>query len=291
MDTVKDGVPTATDTCVSIISTNSAYRISAALTYTAQLVNLLSYYLDVRLPFKINYRFVFVRRTIRSSHRSDPSHSHRSLCLAHSPVCLHSDFCKSELTEQSFTRKVFRLNGNILHLCYTQCVKLNMLSLNHTLENINILLDSKYSDLGRIGAVESNDGFCGTTNFQIYQKMLGNADSGSEDDGNYIFQFAFAATNSRSYFVHRPRPFFSFPCNCAARGTNRRKYAHRMGGCVASVPTARFNGPNEYGQPSANGQHGWWPGNERCPIGCIDLASFYDKEHIGHSMQFDHKYL
>lgn len=161
-----------------------------------------------------------------------------------------------------------------------------MLSLNHTLENINILLDSKYSDLGRIGAVESNDGFCGTNNFQIYQKMLGNADSGSEDDGECLSiiysNSPFVQPIETIIFCLSPAPFFFFSCNSAARGTNRRKYAHRMGGCVASVPTTRFNGPNDYGKPSTNGQHGWWPGNERCPIGCIDLASFYDKEHIDH---------
>lgn len=62
-----------------------------------------------------------------------------------------------------------------------------MLSLNHTLENINILLDTKYSDLGRIGAVGNNDGFSGTTNFQLYQKMFSSTHSGSEDDGKLIF--------------------------------------------------------------------------------------------------------
>lgn len=36
-------------------SNNLAYRISAALTYTAQFTNLLSFYLDVRLPNKIIY--------------------------------------------------------------------------------------------------------------------------------------------------------------------------------------------------------------------------------------------
>lgn len=56
--TIKDGVPNSAGACESLISTNSAYRISAALTYTAQLVTLLSYYLDVRLPFKLNYRYV-----------------------------------------------------------------------------------------------------------------------------------------------------------------------------------------------------------------------------------------
>lgn len=54
MDKHKDGVPStgANDT---LSSTNNAYRISAALTYTAQFVHLLSYYLDVRLPFNVFY--------------------------------------------------------------------------------------------------------------------------------------------------------------------------------------------------------------------------------------------
>lgn len=36
---------------------NPAYRISAALTYTAQLVNVVAFYLDVRLPYKMLYRY------------------------------------------------------------------------------------------------------------------------------------------------------------------------------------------------------------------------------------------
>lgn len=36
-------------------SQNPAYRISGALTYTTQMVDLLSYYLDIHLPFKVQY--------------------------------------------------------------------------------------------------------------------------------------------------------------------------------------------------------------------------------------------
>lgn len=53
--TTKDGVPNPPGTTETLTSTNCAYRISAALTYTTQLVHLLSYYLDVRLPYKIHY--------------------------------------------------------------------------------------------------------------------------------------------------------------------------------------------------------------------------------------------
>lgn len=39
----------------TLTSINDAYRISAALSYTTQLVDLISYYLDVNVPFKVNY--------------------------------------------------------------------------------------------------------------------------------------------------------------------------------------------------------------------------------------------
>lgn len=39
----------------TLTSLNDAYRISAALTYATQMVNLLSYYLDVHLPYRLSY--------------------------------------------------------------------------------------------------------------------------------------------------------------------------------------------------------------------------------------------
>lgn len=54
--TNKDGVPNSNmGTNETLSSNNHAYRISAALTYTTQLVHLLSFYLDVRLPYKLLY--------------------------------------------------------------------------------------------------------------------------------------------------------------------------------------------------------------------------------------------
>lgn len=97
---------------------------------------------------------------------------------------IYSDFCKKELNEQSFSRKVARLNTNILYLCYTQRVKLSTLSPNHTLENISKLLDLECSDLGRIGPCDTNDGFSSLPNFQLIQNLSsGSADSGSDDEG------------------------------------------------------------------------------------------------------------
>lgn len=106
-------------------------------------------------------------------------------------LCLYlnfSDFCKKELNEQSFSRKVARLNTNILYLCYTQRVKLSSLTPNHTLENISRLLDLECSDLGRIGPCDTNDSFNSSSHFQLMQN-LSSGDSGSDDEGNFESYF------------------------------------------------------------------------------------------------------
>lgn len=97
----------------------SAFRIIGALTYTTQLTELLSFYLNVRLPFKVSY----------------------------------GDFCR-KLNEEQFLRKVSRLNSNIMYLAYTQQVQLRNLNENHTLENILAILDVEKSNLGRHGFYE-----------------------------------------------------------------------------------------------------------------------------------------
>ncbi|ALC46402.1 CG11877 [Drosophila busckii] len=97
-----------------------AYRILGALTYTAQLTQLLSFYLNVRLPNKIAY----------------------------------GDFCLKLLTEEQFLRKVCRINNNIMYLAYTQQVKVRALNEQHTLENILAILDPERSNLGRFGHVD-----------------------------------------------------------------------------------------------------------------------------------------
>lgn len=94
---------------------NPAYRISAALTYTAQLVHVLAFYLDIRLPYKM----------------------------------LYSDFCSSDMNKMQFSRRVARLNANILHLCFSQNTNLCSLRPSETLHNILQLLDTENTDLGR----------------------------------------------------------------------------------------------------------------------------------------------
>lgn len=104
----------------SQVATNPAFRIQAALTYVAQLVQALSFFLDVRLPHK----------------------------------CLYNDFCVMGLNEQLFRKKVARLNLNILHLCYSQNLQMKNLQPTRTMENIFQLLDVRNVEhFGRTGPV------------------------------------------------------------------------------------------------------------------------------------------
>ncbi|XP_041351323.1 beclin 1-associated autophagy-related key regulator-like [Gigantopelta aegis] len=100
---------------------NAGHTISAALCYTAQLVSVLIYILDVSLP--------------------------RKLC--------YSEFCLDDLTEKQLSSAVSRLNHNILHLCFSQNVSPRHLVPRHSLHNIMVLLRS--SELGRLHAFEVNE--------------------------------------------------------------------------------------------------------------------------------------
>jgi beclin 1-associated autophagy-related key regulator len=112
--------PTAGSSEPGQVANNHAYRIAAALTYITQLVQALSFYLDVRLPHKV--------------------------------TC--NDFCTMGLNEQNFRKKVARLNLNIVYLCYTQNLSMKTVQPARTMENIFQLLDIRNADsLGRTGPV------------------------------------------------------------------------------------------------------------------------------------------
>ncbi|XP_034238327.1 beclin 1-associated autophagy-related key regulator [Thrips palmi] len=146
----KDGVP-ASDTA----ERNPGYNISAALTYTAQLINVLSFYLDVPLPCQLKY----------------------------------SDFCGTELSEQKFAKRVARLNWNVLHLCFSQNVSPDILQPNHTLSNILHLLNTQVSDLGRQGPLYIDPMLAMSVEDQL-QRDLAQAsedvDSCSEDESDAL---------------------------------------------------------------------------------------------------------
>ncbi|XP_018571813.1 beclin 1-associated autophagy-related key regulator isoform X2 [Anoplophora glabripennis] len=97
-----------------------ALTISAALTYTAQLVDILSFYLNVRLPHKMFY----------------------------------SDFCSNNMGEQQFIRRIARLNANILYMCFSQNVNPHSLNAYETIHNMLRLIQDENADLGRQGALE-----------------------------------------------------------------------------------------------------------------------------------------
>lgn len=110
-----DNVP-GSNTTVSA----EANSIAAALTYTAQCVNIISYYLNVRLPYKMFY----------------------------------GDFLNTYMTETKFARRVARLNANILYLCYTQNVDLGSLRSSQTIHNLLQLFENEQAELGRQGPTE-----------------------------------------------------------------------------------------------------------------------------------------
>ncbi|XP_050299469.1 beclin 1-associated autophagy-related key regulator [Anthonomus grandis grandis] len=116
-----DSMPISEDS--EIIDLNPAVSISSALALTAQLVNVLSFILNVRLPFKSNY----------------------------------SDFDSTHLTERQFNRRVARLNANVLYLCITQRIDLGQLSPTGTIRNILQLAENERADLGRQGPIVIND--------------------------------------------------------------------------------------------------------------------------------------
>uniref|UniRef100_A0A8D0GAC4 Autophagy related 14 n=1 Tax=Sphenodon punctatus TaxID=8508 RepID=A0A8D0GAC4_SPHPU len=99
---------------------NPAYTISAALCYATQLANILSHILDVNLPKK--------------------------LC--------NSEFCGETLSRRKFTRAVKKLNANILYLCFSQHVNLDLLHPLHTLRNLMYLVSPDTENLGRSGPFE-----------------------------------------------------------------------------------------------------------------------------------------
>ncbi|XP_067002643.1 beclin 1-associated autophagy-related key regulator [Anabrus simplex] len=145
----KDGVPGGN---TEDVGHNPAYNISAALTYTTQLVNVLAFYLDVRLPTRLCY----------------------------------SDFCGHEMTDQQFARRVARLNSNVLHLCFSQNVNPELLHPTRTLQNILHLLNTRVSDLGRQGPLEVDPVLAKSLEDQLAKDLEYNEDSGSEDESDNV---------------------------------------------------------------------------------------------------------
>jgi beclin 1-associated autophagy-related key regulator len=95
-------------TSIELSYLNPSCTITAGLSLTSQLVSLLAYYLDINMPLSQAY----------------------------------IEFNGGELSEKKFWSTVFKLNRNILYLCFTQNVHLESLQPRHTLYNLLMLLNA-----------------------------------------------------------------------------------------------------------------------------------------------------
>ena len=131
---------------------NHAYRIAAALTYIAQLVQAISFYLDVRLPHKVAY----------------------------------NDFSTMLLNEQQFRKKVARLNLNVVYLCYTQNLAMRQVQPARTFENIFQLLDLRNGAFGITGPVLDTSQRSVDSIMQSFTDIFDDEHSDTDDDSDDI---------------------------------------------------------------------------------------------------------
>lgn len=124
---------------------NPAFMMTAALTHTCQMVELMAYYLDVNLPKRINY----------------------------------SEFCQYDLSKRDFRSAVDRLNSNVLHLCFTQHVEPTLLRPRRTLHNLYTCVNSLH--LGRGGPFESHPELISISNENDGSDASDQTDPGSEE--------------------------------------------------------------------------------------------------------------
>ena len=99
---------------------NPAFRISAALAYTTQLVKNIASYLDVILPARMDLDM----------------------------------FSRELLNDSQFSYNVAKLNANVIHLCVSQGVDISLLNSQRTLKNMMLLFNINICDLGRKSVIE-----------------------------------------------------------------------------------------------------------------------------------------
>lgn len=148
--TVNSGMNAAGTSEPGQVANNNAYRIAAGLTYIAQLVQCLSFYLDVRLPHKVSY----------------------------------NDFCTMGLNPEQFRKKVARLNLNIVYLCYTQNLSMKNIQPARTMENLFQLLDIRNVDLGRTGPVLDTSQRSVDSIMQSFTDIFDDDHSDTDDDSD-----------------------------------------------------------------------------------------------------------
>ncbi|KAL1513883.1 hypothetical protein ABEB36_003223 [Hypothenemus hampei] len=149
----RDGMYTSVDT--DVVEINPALTISGALTYTTQLVNVLAFLLNVRLPYKLSY----------------------------------SEFSSICLKERQFSKRVARLNANILYLCISQKIDSSVLSPTLTIHNILKFRDHESADLGNQNHVEINDSHANAFENAISSDLKSAEDSDSDEGDSFTVEW------------------------------------------------------------------------------------------------------
>lgn len=128
--------------------THKAYSIVAALTFIAQLMHSLSFYLDVRLPYKIT----------------------------------SNDFIKVILNEQQFRKKISKLNYNVAYFGYMQNVPKTNIHSSYIMENIQNILHIISDRKESLEEIASGGGDSISLSFTDLNDDNATSDFDSEDD-------------------------------------------------------------------------------------------------------------
>lgn len=110
----KDLIPSSGGLTENSIRT-ATNRISAALSYTTQLLSVIGFYLDEKFPRKVHFKEFYTNTDLNGS--------------------------KLYLTDDKFAHKVAKLNANILYFCLQQGVDIRLLEPKKTLKNLQLLTD------------------------------------------------------------------------------------------------------------------------------------------------------
>ncbi|CAG2172929.1 unnamed protein product [Oppiella nova] len=129
---------------------NAKYRTCAALAYITQLVNIIAFYLDIRLPKRL----------------------------------LYSEFFISDLNETQFTHKVAKLNANIVYLCLSQNIDSELLNPRQTVQNLLHLLNSSHGLGIRNGPIVMTPDFYDTIESCLLEDLYLIDESELDDNAN-----------------------------------------------------------------------------------------------------------
>jgi beclin 1-associated autophagy-related key regulator len=147
----------------SIEKRNDAFRISAALSYLAQMTEVLSGIVDVRLPRRMSFS-EFYSKTVKN--------------------------VEEFLTEKELAYKVAKLNTNIAYLCLSQRMEPTLINCRQPAQNLMTLLNpcGSVADLGRRGSIEYDIDFFNNIDKYLHRDLqLIKEDVDVDDSTDYDF--------------------------------------------------------------------------------------------------------